>query len=265
MSLAQAQGGDIGQSLLAAWQAVVQYIPTLIGALIILLIGFIVGKVLQIVIQKVLHKLGVDRRMEGTHGGNYIQRMSPGASVSRGVGRVVFWLVFLFALVAAIGALGITAVSTFMNQVLAYLPNVIAAIAIFVIAALVASAISGVAHRTMGDTPMGRISATVGPVLVMGIAVFMILTQLGIAPVIVQITYTALIGAFALGLALAFGLGGRTVAEEMLRSGYQRAKEEQAQAKHGPRDVEEARSEEARTGWTTTPAGSQTETPRTST
>lgn len=72
----------------------------------------------------------------------------------------------------------------------------------------------------MGDTPTGKVVGTVIPVLVMSIAGFMILNQLGIAEQIVTITYTALIGAAALALALAFGLGGRDVAGRMLQDAY---------------------------------------------
>ena len=72
----------------------------------------------------------------------------------------------------------------------------------------------------MGDTGLGRIVATAAPVLVMTIATFMILDQLKIAEDIVVITYAALLGSIALGSALAFGLGGRDVAREMLMGAY---------------------------------------------
>src|SRR6185312_7249225 len=64
------------------------------------------------------------------------------------------------------------------------------------------------------------------PVLIMDIAVFMILTQLGIAPAIVITTYIALIGALALASALAFGLGGRDAAAELINSGYRKAQDQ---------------------------------------
>jgi len=254
---------DVGQMLLGGLNLIVSYIPRLIGVLIILLVGYIVAKAVQWVVRKVMNKFGVDRRLRDTQGGQYLDRMSPGASASRGVGRVAFWLIFAFALVSAIGALGISAVTAFTNQVLAYLPNVIAAIAIFIIAGLLAGAVGGLARRTMGDTPTGKVVATVGPTLVMGIATFMILTQLGIASAIVMITYAALIGAIALGLALAFGLGGREVASEMLRTGYDKAREQQDQVRRdaqrsrerGQRDREEARSRAEDTGWRTTVPG----------
>ena len=61
------------------------------------------------------------------------------------------------------------------------------------------------------------------PVVTMSIAVFMILNQLEIAPAIVNITYTAILGAMSLGLALAFGLGGREVASQILSQAYENA------------------------------------------
>ncbi|QUH00636.1 mechanosensitive ion channel [Saccharopolyspora erythraea] len=250
MFLAQ---GDIGRSLLGGLEAVIAYIPTIIGALVILLIGYIVAKVVQKLVEKGLHKLGVDRRLKDTPMGGYMDRATPGASPSRVVGKVAFWLIFLIGLVSALGALGIAAITNFMNQVLAYVPNIIAAIAIFIVAGLVAGAVSGLARRTMGETATGRVVTTAGPTLVMGIAVFMILTQLGIAPAIVQITYTAMMGAIALGLALAFGLGGRDIAADMLRSGYDRAQREQAQTRQ---EATVGRGAAEDTGWSTTsPSG----------
>lgn len=257
MSLAQAPGGVVS-TLLSSLQTLMQFIPVLIGALVILLIGYIIGKVLQKVVAKLLQKSGLDRKMQDTQIGEWLQRGDSGLTVSGLTGRVVFWLVFFFAVVTAIGALGIASVTTFMNQVLAYLPNVLAAIAIIVVAGLVAGAVGRLASRTMGQTPTGRVVAASAPALVMGIAVFMVLTQLGIAPEIVMITYTAMIGALALGLALAFGLGGRELAAEMLRTGYHKAQRDQ--------QVESAQEGAAApsgdTGWSTTPAGTQANTPK---
>jgi len=152
---------------------------------------------------------------------------------------VVFWLIFVFFLFGAIGALKIPAVTTFMNQVLAYLPNVIAAIVIFVIAALIAGAVAAGVAKLMGDTPTGKIVATIVPALVMVIAMFMILNQLKIAEEIVSIAFAATMGALALGLALAFGLGGKDVARRMLEDAYAKSTEAKEQAK---RDLQTGRS-----------------------
>ena len=107
----------------------------------------------------------------------------------------------------------------------------IAALVIFIVAGLIATAVSALASRVMGDTGLGRVVATGVPILVMTIATFMILDQLKIAHNIVVITYAALLGAIALGSALAFGLGGRAVAERMLEGAYQTHQENKEQWK----------------------------------
>jgi hypothetical protein len=78
----------------------------------------------------------------------------------------------------------------------------------------------------MGDTPTGKVVGTAAPVLVMVIAVFMILNQLKIAPAIVTITYALVLGSVALGMALAFGLGGRDVAARLLQDLYEKGQDQ---------------------------------------
>ena len=222
---------NITNSLQGGLNALFAFIPNLIGFLVILIVGYFIAKLVKTVVSKGLEKVGLDKHLHSGQTGEYVEKVSPGASPSRLIASVVFWFIFLFVLSAAIGALQIPAVTAFMNQVLAYLPNVIVAVIIFVVAGVVAAAVAGLVAKTMGDTPTGKVVASVVPALVMGIAIFMILNQLKIAPEIVQITYTALIGALALGLALAFGLGGREVAAEMLRGAYQKGQEQKGQVK----------------------------------
>ena len=102
---------------------------------------------------------------------------------------------------------------------------------IFVIAAAVAGAVGGAAHKLMGDTPTGKMVRAVVPGLVLAIGLFMVLDQLNIAPQIVTITYAALIGMLALAGALAFGLGGRDVAAKMLADAYDAGQRNKDQVK----------------------------------
>ena len=222
---------DIGDSFQRATDGLFGFLPNLLGFLVILVIGFIVAKIVASLVSKVLEKVGVDRKLHESEAHNYVEKIMPGASPSKGIARVVFWLIFVFFLVSAIGALKISAVTTFMNQVLAYLPNVIVAILIIVLAALIAGAVAGAVAKTMGDTPTGKIVATVVPAIVMVIAMFMILNQLKIAEEIVTIAFAATMGALALGLALAFGLGGRPVAERLLEDAYRKGQDQREQVR----------------------------------
>jgi small-conductance mechanosensitive channel len=222
---------DIGDSFQNATDTFFDFLPNLLGFLIILIVGYIVAKLVAAVVGKGLEKAGLDRRLHESDAHNYVDRVMPNASPSSGIARLVFWLIFIFFVFSAIGALKVPALTGFMESVLAYLPNVIVAILIFVVAALIAGAVAGVVAKVMGDTPTGKIVATVVPALVMVIAMFMILEQLQIAPEIVRIAFAATMGALALGLALAFGLGGRSVAERLLEDAYSKGQDAREQAR----------------------------------
>ena len=207
------------------------FLPNLLAFLVNLVVGYFIAKVVSRIVQKVAEKAGLDKALHESDAKQYVDRVMPNASPSAAIGKVFFYIIFLFVLSAAIGALKIPAVTAFMNQVLAYLPNVIAAIIIFVVAAAVAGAVAGGVAKLMCDTPTGKVVATAVPALVMLIAIFMILNQLRIAPEMVTITYAALLGAVALGSALAFGLGGRQVAADMLSTAYDKGREQKGQVR----------------------------------
>jgi small-conductance mechanosensitive channel len=243
-------GFNILQSLQSAFTTFVNYLPQILGALVVLIVGYIIAKVLDKVITKLLRKARLDARLTSNSGGHrFVEKVSPAGSPARLVGGVVFWVIMLFVIASAIGTLNIPALTGFMNLVLSYLPNVLAALLIFIVAAAVAGAVGGLVHRTMGDTATGRVVRGGAPALIMAIAIFMILTQLGIAPVIVTATYIALVGAIALGSALAFGLGGRDAAADLINSGYRKAQEQSDTVAHdaqlarerGQRDAQRAR------------------------
>jgi hypothetical protein len=208
---------DIGDSFQNATDGFFDFLPNLLGFLVILLVGYVVARLVATAVRTVLEKVHVDRRLHDSSANRYVDAVLPGASPANGIARVVFWLIFIFFATVAIGALGIPAATGFMNDVLAYLPNVIVAIVIFVVAALISGAVAAAVVRFMGDTPTGKVAATVAPAVIMVIAFFMILEQLQIAPEIVRIAFTAIMFALALGLALAFGLGGRELAADALR------------------------------------------------
>lgn len=217
---------ELGDSVQQGLDSFFNFLPNLIAFAVILVIGFLIARVLGGIARKALEKLGLDRALHESDAGRYVERVSPGAKPSNGVGRAVFWLAMIFVVAVAIGALKIPAVTGFMNEVLAYLPNVIAAIVIFVVAAAIAGAAGTAATKLMGDTTTGKLVSAVVPTLVLVIGLFMVLNQLKIAEEIVTITFAALLGSLGLGMALAFGLGGRDVAGRLLDEAYRKGQEE---------------------------------------
>jgi Conserved TM helix len=211
---------QIVESLQRGLNSLIGFIPNLLGCLIILLVGYLIARIVRVVVAKLLEKIGLDRALSHSHAGAYVERVSPGARPSRLVAAVAFWFIFIYAIAAAVGALKIPALTNFMGNVQNYLPNVVAAVLILVVGAALAGAAAGFIRRLVGDTPVGRIARTVAPTVILAIVVFMALNQLRIAPAIVNTTYIALIGMLAVAGALAFGLGGRQLAADVLRDTY---------------------------------------------
>ena len=234
---------SIGDSVERGFDTFFLWLPRLFAFLVILLIGYIVAKIVAGLIGRLLHRAGFDRTLHSGQAGQWIRKVS--SSPSRLVGRIAFWAIFLGAISLAVSALGIEALKNFVAAIYAYLPNVIAALLIFLVASVVAGAVAALVAKTMGETTTGKVIATVVPILIMAIAGFMILDQLKIAPQIVTITYAALLGGTALAMALAFGLGGRDVAAQMLQGAYAKGQESKEQVKQDLDQGKERMKEEA--------------------
>ena len=224
---------NAGDSLQNAFTELVAFLPNLFGALLVLLLGYIVAKVLGGVATRALGRSGFDDAIHREPTGRWIKRVIP--RPSNLVGAIVFWAILLGAVSVAVDVLGIEALENLVAAIYGYLPNVIAALLIFVVAVAIAAGVATLSSKLLGDTSLGRIVSTVAPILVFAIATFMILDQLKIAETIVTITYAALLGSLALGSALAFGLGGRDVAAQMLQGAYAKGQENKEQLK---RDLE---------------------------
>jgi hypothetical protein len=185
----------------------------------------------------------LDERLQQGTTGNWVSRVTRQPSAL--IGKIAFWLIFIGAISIAVDVLGIQALDDFVGTVWAYVPNLIAAFLIFLVAAAIAAGVGALVSRTMGETTTGKVIATVVPVLIMAVAGFMILDQLQIAETIVTITYASLLGAVALSMALAFGLGGREVAARMLEGAYQAGQQNREQVKQDLQQGRDAARDEA--------------------
>jgi hypothetical protein len=226
---------NIQQSFENILSRIIEFLPNLIGALAILIIGYMIAKLLEKGVRRALNRARFDRAIHNSSAGNTVSRVIE--SPSKLGGRVAFWLVFIGAISLAVSALDLPVLNDLLNTVYSYVPNVIAAVIIFLVASAISAGAATFVMKIMGRSALAKIISTVIPAVAMSLAVFMILNQLGIAKDIVNILFTAIVGAIALGLALAFGLGGRDVARELLeqavdttRNNSDRIKSEVSQA-----------------------------------
>ena len=211
------------QPLQDALSAFLGYIPQLIGALIILLVGYIIAKALQAIVGRVLEGIGFDRWMERGGIKQFFDRADTEHTPHSILGRLVFWFVFIIAITMAADALGIPQVSAVLAQLIAYIPSIIAAILILILAALLANFLSSIVRGATGSD----ILASVARYAIIVYAVFAAVTQLGIAVELTAPTFLIVLGAVALAAAIAFGLGSREVAQDIIEKAYNRRDEVQ--------------------------------------
>lgn len=197
------------------------FIPQLIGAIVILIVGYIVAKILQAVVSRVLKAIGFDGWMEKSGIKQFFDRAQTRETPATILGKLVFWFVFIIAITMATDALGIRQVSAVFSQLIAYIPNIIAAVLILILAGLLANFVAGLVRGATGVDILG----TVAQAAIMVYAGFAALTQLGIAVQLTAPTFLIVLGAVALAAAIAFGFGSQNVARDIVEKAYARRHE----------------------------------------
>ena len=209
---------DIVRSLQEALSQFFGYLPQLVGAIVILIVGYIVAKILQAVVGRILQGIGFDGWMERAGIKRFFDRADTRQTPASILGKLIFWFVFIIAIVMATDALGIRQVSEVFSQLIAYIPNIIAAILILILASLLANFVAGLVRGATGMDVLG----TVAQVAIIVYAVFAALTQLGIAVQLTAPTFLIVLGAIALAAAIAFGFGAQGVARDIVEKAYDR-------------------------------------------
>jgi hypothetical protein len=134
------------------------------------------------------------------------------------IGILFYWFIMLLAFMAALNALGLTATAQMLDRIILYIPSVIAALFVFILGLFIASFVSGVVRTAtagVGVTEsnfLGRLAQTVVTIFALVIA----LQQLNIKVAVLTYSLNILLASAGLGLALAFGLGGKDAASRMI-------------------------------------------------
>ena len=214
-------GTSIITSFTNAITLVFAFIPKLLGFLIILLIGWFIARALESGVTWLLRKVGFDTMANRIGLTRLQQQMNLKMDAASLLGKIVFWFVFLIFLVSAVDALGLTAISTLLGQVIGYIPNVFVAIVILFLGTLAATVVADLVKGATSRTSIGNpnVFANIARYAILGFVALIALEQLQIAPALIQILFTAIVGALALAFGLSFGLGGREAAQRWLARG----------------------------------------------
>ena len=211
---------SIGDALLQLVNEVFPFLPRLVGALIWLLIGYVVARILKAALTRGLRAIKFDRLAQRAGVEQAIEAMGPKLDAAGLLAGIVYWYVFLYFVVLAVSSLGITTITTFVNGILLYLPNVFVAILIVMVGALAATLGADLVKGAASGAGLSTATflSNVVRYAILTFAVFAALTQLQIAPALIYILFAAIMGALAIAGGLAFGLGGVDSARSLLAS-----------------------------------------------
>jgi hypothetical protein len=205
---------------------VFQYVPLLLGALVILFAGYLLAKLLERATDRLLSKIGLNAWLERGGVMEAVERSGWRARPSRVFANLVFWFVMFAVILVAANALGLNALADLFSELVSYIPSLIAAVVIVLVGIVLGDFVEGLIRASAGALHGGTTMARVGRGSVVMLAIFMALQTLGIAPDIVTTAFAILFGAVALAMALAFGLGNRELAGEVTREWYERVRAE---------------------------------------
>lgn len=220
-------GDAVMVSVTEALQNFLGFLPALIGAILILVLGWIISGILAGLIERGLKMIGFEHAANSTGINKFIERGGSGWTASKVVAEIVKWFIRLVAIQAAAQILGMERISDIINAILLWLPNLVVALAIIVIGALIARFVAGIVRASTSEMGFGNadLLATVAQYAIIAFAVVAAIDQLGIAETVVNTLFIMIVGALALAFALAFGLGGQQVAAQMTQSWYTRGQE----------------------------------------
>ncbi len=194
-------------------------LPAIIGALVILLTGYLLAKQLERWIDRTLKRTEF-RRMADAGGLTEAAERAHLDPVNA-VGKLVFWLMMLLVILLASTALGLENINQVFGLMLSFIPTLIGGIVIVVLGIVVGEFVRGLILASAGNVSGVPTLAKVAKTVVVVIAVFMALQQMGVAEEIVTSAFTLILGAVALAVGLSFGLGNRELAGEITRRWYE--------------------------------------------
>jgi small-conductance mechanosensitive channel len=213
---------------------ILAYLPILLGALIILIVGWIVAKLIRRAVDLLLKAVRFDAMADKTGISEVLRKGDLNITAREVISGLVYWLIMIMVLVMTVDALGLPKASDILASLFAYIPKVIAALLVLVVAMFLASFVSGIVRTAAGNAnmPKPEMIAGISRWAIIIFAVTIAMEELGIAPLLVGTAFNIILGGVVLALALAFGLGGKDAAAKYLEESKHKLEESKHQHEH---------------------------------
>ncbi len=204
---------------LFSWDMVVEWVVTAVVVLVVVLVGLFVAKALAGLAGTIVRRAKVDKAFASLGWSDQLKKVGLAVRPSTIVAWIVKWFIIIAIFSGVVNYLGAQQLASFLNDVLAYLPNVVIAVVILIVGSLIANTVHTAVERVIAETEgVGnkRLVAAVPRYAIMTITVLTALNHLGIGGNMIEILFTGVVVALSLALGLAFGLGGKEHAARVL-------------------------------------------------
>ena len=235
-----AWGAALTASLTTALSLFLSAIPRVIGFLVILIIGWLIAGALAAAVAAVLRAIKFNDLAQRSGLQGFVNKMGLKTDASGFLANIVKWFVRLIVLVVAFDALGLPAVSQVLQQFLLWIPNLVVAVVVLVIAGLAADALGNLVRGATAQAGFDNpdVVANIARIAVWAFGIVVAVNQIGIAQALVNTLFMGFVGALALAAALAFGLGGRETAGQIVDNWYRRGRANQPKLERAAENVE---------------------------
>jgi hypothetical protein len=232
-------GEAITTSMAQALSLLLAAVPRIIGFLVIVAIGWFIATLIARAVAALLRSIRFNDMAERSGFAGFVANTGVETDSSGFLADIAKWFVRLITLVVGFDALGLPAVSDVLRQVLLWLPNLVVAVAALILGGLAANWLAGLVRGATAKADLGNpeLLATIVRVATWAFAIVVALNQVGIARELVNTLFIATVGAVALALGLAFGIGGRDTAAEVVRNWYDRSRGLAPKAGEAARDI----------------------------
>jgi len=219
-------GEAVTTSFAQAFSLLLAAIPRIIGFLVIVAIGWFIAALVARGVAALLRSIRFNDMAQRSGFAGFVTNTGVETDSSGFIAEIAKWFIRLIALVVGFDALGLPAVSDVLRQLLFWLPNLVVALAVLILGGLAANWLGGLVRGATAKSDLGNpdFLANVARIAVWAFAIVIALNQVGIARELVDALFIATVSAVALALGLAFGIGGRDTAAEVVRNWYDRSR-----------------------------------------
>ncbi|GGH43099.1 membrane protein [Mangrovimonas yunxiaonensis] len=211
-------------SLSTIWNDIIAVVPKMMGAILILLIGWVVTKILVKILKRGLTVIKADKLDDKLNELNFFGDKKLNFNIVNIAGSFVKWGLFLVFLILATQIMEWTIISEEISSLLRYLPQLLSAIALFLIGLYIAGLVKNTIYKFFKELDFsgGKIISNLIFLVLFVFVTITALNQAGIDTGIITNNITLILGGFLLAFALAVGLGARSTVESLLKAYYTR-------------------------------------------